>query len=336
MRQSVLVVDDIVENIEVLEAILQSEYDVKAATKGLAALKIAEKTQPDIILLDIMMPEMDGYEVCQRLKANPRTNHIPIIFVTAMSEEHDEVKGLELGAVDYVTKPISPVIVKARLRTQLALANQQKELDRQVKLKTKELELSRIDLVNRLGRAADFKDSDTGVHVVRMSKYARVIASHIQLSENEIDLIEHATPMHDVGKIGIPDRVLLKPGKLDPDEWEIMKTHAQIGYDILSDSDDVLLHAAAIIALEHHEKWNGKGYPKGLKKDEIHLYARICAIADVFDALTSVRPYKKAWTFEDATDLIKSERGEHFDPQLVDAFFEGIDEVKEIYSTEQA
>jgi len=330
MKQSVLIVDDTTENIDVLEAILQEDYKIKAATRGKIALRIAEKSQPDIILLDIMMPEMDGYEVCEKLKANPLTSHIPIIFVTAMNEEKDEAKGFNVGAVDYVTKPVSPVIVRARLKTHLALSNQQRELDIQVKDKTKELEVSRLDLVQRLGRASEYKDNETGLHVVRMSKYCKLIALEYGLSEKEADLVELAAPMHDVGKIGIEDRILQKPGKLDNKEWAKMQEHSLIGSEILGTHNDDLLHAASIMALQHHERWNGKGYPNGLKKDGIHLYARIVAVADVYDALTSVRPYKDAWTNEKAVGLIKEERGEHFDPIVVDAFLNILDSVYEI------
>lgn len=330
MKQSVLIVDDITENIDVLEAILQEDYKIKAATRGKIALRIAEKAQPDIILLDIMMPEMDGYEVCERLKKNPLTSHIPIIFVTAMSDEKDEAKGFNVGAIDYVTKPVSPIIVKARLKTHLALSNQQRELDIQVKEKTKELEGSRIDLVQRLGRASEYKDNETGLHILRMSKYCKLIATEYGLSDKEADLVELAAPMHDVGKIGIEDSIIKKPGKLDREEWTRMQEHSQIGFEILGTHNDDLLNAASIMALQHHEKWNGKGYPNGLKKDEIHLYARIVAVADVFDALTSKRPYKEAWTNEKAIEIIKEERGEHFDPIVVDAFLEVLEGIFEI------
>ena len=330
MKQTVLIVDDTIENIDVLEAILMEDYKLKAATRGKIALKIAEKSQPDIILLDIMMPEMDGYEVCQKLKENPLTSHIPIIFVTAMNEEKDEAKGFNVGAVDYITKPVSPVIVKARLRTHLALSNQQKELDIQVKEKTKELQKSRVDLVRRLGLAAEYKDNETGLHVVRVSKYCKLIAMEYGLSDKESDLLELAAPMHDVGKIGISDAILKKPGKLNAEEWKSMQEHAQIGSDILGVHADDLLTAAAIVALQHHEKWNGKGYPNGLKKEEIHLYARICAVADVFDAVTSKRPYKEAWDIDRTINLIKEEKGEHFDPLVVKAFLNAFDDILKV------
>ncbi len=333
--QSVLIVDDTIENIDVLEAILTDDYKIQAATRGKVALRIAQKSQPDIILLDIMMPEMDGYEVCKKLKDNPLTSHIPVIFVTAMNEEKDEAKGFNVGAIDYITKPVSPIIVKARLRTHLALSNQQHELDIQVKEKTQELEQSRIDLVRRLGRAAEYKDNQTGLHVIRMSKYSKLIAIEYGLSEKVSTLIELAAPMHDVGKIGIDDNILRKPGKLNSEEWKKMKEHSVMGYEILGIHTDDLLNTASIMALQHHEKWNGEGYPNGLKGDEISLYARIVSVADVFDALTSLRPYKDRWEVGRAVKLISDEKGEQFDPLVVKAFINVKDEIIEIMNEYQ-
>lgn len=330
LKSSILIVDDIIANIDVLKAILMEDYNLKAATKGIVALKIAEKFLPDIILLDIMMPGMDGYDVCEKLKENPITSHIPIIFVTAMHEVKDEAKGFKVGAVDFITKPINPVVVKARIKTHIALSNQQKELDIQVREKTADLEQSRIDLVSRLSSAAEFKDKDTGLHIRRMSMISQIVAKEYGLSSKEVELISLATPMHDVGKIGIEDKILQKAGKLTDKEWTKMKKHCDIGVKILGHPKDELLRAASIIAHQHHEKWNGKGYPDGLRKENIHIYARIAAIADVFDALTSDRPYKKAWKFEDALNLIKEEKGKHFDPQVVEAFLNKYDEIVEI------
>lgn len=335
MKQSVLVVDDTIENIDVLKAILSEDYIVKAATRGKVAIKIAEKSNPDIILLDIMMPEMNGYEVCEKLKQNPKTKHIPIIFVTAMSEEDDEAKGFECGAVDYVTKPINPIIVKARLKTHLALANQQRQLDIQVKEKTKELNDSRIDLVHRLGKAAEYKDNETGMHVVRVSKYSGLIAKELGLAEAEIELVELAAPMHDVGKIGIEDSILKKPGKLTDEEYNRMKDHSNIGVEILGSHNDRLLSAASIMAQDHHERWDGSGYPNNKEGEDIHLFARICSVADVFDALTSTRPYKKAWDFEEAFSFIIQQRGKHFDPSVIDAFEILHDEFYEVFINNQ-
>jgi putative two-component system response regulator len=267
-----------------------------------------------------MMPGMDGYQVCKTLKADPLTHNIPIIFVSAKNEVEDETLGFECGAVDYITKPVRGSLVRKRVRAHLNLYNQKRHLQNEVKLRTVELEKSQLDLVTRLGLAAEYKDNETGMHVKRMSKYSAIIALEMGLSESDAILIEQAAPMHDIGKIGIPDHILLKPGKFEPDEWEIMKTHVDIGAEILKNGESLLLDWARIIAQNHHEKWNGSGYPQGIKGEGIPLIGRIVAIADVFDALTSSRPYKKAWLVDDAVELIKKESGNHFDPNVVDAF----------------
>lgn len=327
-QQTILVVDDTPENIDVLAGVLRASYKVKAARNGKKALEIANSEQrPDMVLLDIMMPDMDGYEVLSRLKANPITAQIPVIFVTAMSELEDEERGLDLGAIDYITKPISPRIVLARVKTHLALYNQNRELERKVQLRTQELRESRFDVIRHLAKAAEFKDTDTGLHVVRMSHYSRIIANAINASPEWAELIFNAAPMHDVGKIGIPDSILLKPGKLTPEEWEVMKQHTVIGADILGDDPSELIQLAREIALSHHERWDGSGYPYGLAGEDIPLSGRIVAIADVFDALVSDRPYKKAWTIEEAMHLIEKDSGTHFDPRLVQAFRQNIPEV---------
>lgn len=330
-KSMVLVVDDTPENIDILSGILKPHYKVKAALNGKKALSIAAgEDRPDIILLDIMMPEVDGYEVCRALKANPLTMNIPIIFITGKNEEKDEEKGLRLGAVDYITKPITPAIVLARVSTQISLYNQSLALEDKVKQRTEELSRTRLGIIERLGRAAEFKDNETGLHVIRMSHYSRILASALNYDEDWVDLIFNAAPMHDVGKIGIPESILRKPGKLTEDEWTVMKTHPVIGADILGEHDDILLKTAKEIALTHHEKWDGSGYPYGLKQQEIPLSGRIIAIADVFDALTTKRPYKEPWSVEDALVLIKESAGSHFDPHLVDVFLQNIDQVLEI------
>lgn len=332
---SVLVVDDTVENIDILTGVLKDEYNVKAATNGNAALKIAEKTLPDIILLDVMMPEMNGYEVCSRLKENPITKKIPVIFVTAKDQEGDEVMGFSVGAVDYITKPISPSIVKARIKTHIALADQKRGLEIEVMEKTREINDTRLEIIKKLGRAAEFKDNETGMHVERMSRYSYLIAKEYGLEESQCILLMNAAPMHDIGKIGIPDNVLKKAARLDSDEWKIMEGHSEIGAEILGDSKSELIGTAKILAMQHHEKWDGTGYPKGIKGDEINIFARITAVADVFDALTSRRPYKQGWPIQEAVDYIKSESGEQFDPKVVEAFEKALPkiiEIKEKYS----
>jgi putative two-component system response regulator len=319
-EQTVLVVDDMPDNISILSSILSDDYKVKAATRGKAAVKIALKTQPDLILLDIMMPEMDGYEICRTLKCDPRTRNIPVIFITALGEVEDEKTGFEYGAVDYITKPVSPSIVKARVRTHLDLYDQSRVLGRMVAQRTKELDRSRLELIRRLSRASEFRDNETGRHVIRMSHYSRIIAEALGLNEEETNIIFNATPMHDVGKIGIPDTILLKPGKLTDEENRIMQKHAEFGANIIGIHDDSLLKTAWIVALTHHEKWDGTGYPRGLAGEDIPLEGRITAIADVFDALTSERSYKKSWTLEEALEYVVKEKGRHFDPDLADLF----------------
>lgn len=329
-RATVLIVDDVIENLDVLDGLLKRDYNIKFATNGIMAVNVTRRFLPDIILMDIMMPEMDGFEATEILKNDPLTKDIPIIFVTTKNEDYDEVKGFELGASDYISKPISPTIMKGRVKTQLALYNQKRQLSQLVNEKTKELIEARAEIIRMLCITAEYKDKETGDHITRMSKFCYFIAQEYGFDQQKMDLILSASPLHDIGKIGIPDKIILKPGKLDPDEWEIMKTHCKIGIDILGDSKMELIEASRIIAYQHHEKWNGKGYPQGLKGTEIHIYARITAIADVFDALISKRPYKDPIKVSDAIDIIKEESGKHFDPEVVEAFINAIPNIKKI------
>ncbi len=330
-KSTILVVDDTPENIDIVTGILHDTYKIKAALNGKKAIEIARKSpHPDMILLDIMMPEMDGYEVCKILKEDPITAKIPIIFVTAMSSEENEEKGLELGAVDYISKPISPSITKARVRTHIALSDQNKELERQVYLRTKELNDTRLEIIRRLGRAAEFKDNETGLHVMRMSHYSRLIAEKVVDDASWTELLFQASPMHDIGKIGIPDTILTKDGKLDEDEWKMMTQHPVYGAKIIGTHESGILQMAREVALNHHEKWDGSGYPNGLKGEDIPLSARIVAIADVFDALTTDRPYKKAWSVEEAIEYIYDNSGKHFDPVLVESFKSVVPKILEI------
>lgn len=245
-----------------------------------------------------MMPELSGYDVCRQLKANPQTQHIPVIFVSALSEVGDEAQGFEAGGVDYITKPVRAPLVHAN-----------------------ELRHSRLQLVQRLGRAAEYRDNETGMHIMRISHAAYALARACGCSAQWADDLLHAAPMHDVGKIGIPDAVLLKPGALDAQEWQLMRQHPQIGAEIIGEHpSSSMLEMARTIALTHHEKWDGSGYPAGLKGTEIPLAARIVALCDVFDALTSDRPYKRAWSVDEALELIQEQAGKHFDPELVTLF----------------
>ncbi|GIU04602.1 response regulator [Shewanella glacialipiscicola] len=332
-KATVLIVDDTPENIDILVGILSDDYKIKVAIDGPRALALVAKSRPDLILLDVMMPGMNGYEVCKLLKQDPLTSHIPVIFVTALSEVADETQGFALGAVDYITKPVSAAVVKARVKTHLALYDQKRLLEQQVKIRTQELEATRFEIIRRLGRAAEYKDNETGLHVVRMSHYARLLAIKLGLPDTFCDLIFNAAPMHDIGKIGTPDAVLKKPGKLNAEEWAIMQQHAVIGAEIIGEHDDPLLTMARRIALTHHEKWDGSGYPYGLAGEDIPLEGRIVAIADVFDALTSQRPYKPAWTIEATMELLESEAGKHFDPKLVAEFKQILLQVVEIRDT---
>lgn len=307
-RRTLLLVDDEPSNLHVLKQVLQDDYQLLFAKDGAAAVDICAAQQPDLVLLDVMMAEMSGYDVCLLLKQNSKTARIPVIFVSAMSDTTNEAHGFEVGGVDYITKPISPAIVRARVATHLSLVN------------TAELHETRLQIIQRLGRAAEYRDNETGLHVIRMSHYARLLALAAGFSDHAADVLFHAAPMHDVGKIGIPDHILLKPGALDADEWIVMRRHAEIGAEIIGDDDSPLLQTARVIALTHHEKWNGSGYPNGLCGETIPLIGRIVAVVDVFDALTTERPYKKAWSVESAISYIQSESGRHFDPALVKLF----------------
>ena len=327
----VLVVDDTPFNIDVLRGVLSNQYTLKVATNGEKALALANShPQPELVLLDVMMPGMDGYEVCRRLKLEERTRNIPVVFVTSMSEVEDERKGFESGGVDYITKPVSPPLVQARVATHLRLYAHERQLTELVRERTKELEQTRLEIIRRLGRAAEFKDDETGQHVIRMSHYTRILAEATGMAAAEVEVLFNAAPMHDIGKIGIPEAILLKPGKLDPGEWQVMKRHPAIGAGIIGRHAHPLLNTARIVALTHHEKWDGSGYPRGLAGEAIPLSGRIVAIADVFDALTSARPYKEAWPVERAVDFLNSNSGSHFDPRLVQLFLSSLPEILKV------
>lgn len=303
---SILIVDDETANLQLLRQILQDEYQVAFARSGQEALDHARQHHPSLILMDVMMPGMTGYEACRRLKADPQTAAIPVLFVTALSGTHDEVAAFSAGGVDFINKPVSPLTVKARVRTHLSLVH------------VEELKATRLQIVQRLARAAEYRDNDTGQHVVRMSLYAYTLAIGYGVSEAVADDLLNAAPMHDIGKIGIPDHILLKPGPLSPEEWVTMRKHPLIGAEIIGEHTNAMLYMAREIAMCHHEKWDGSGYPQGLAGEDIPISARIVAIADVFDALTSRRPYKHAWPVEEALDHIRAQSGQHFDPALVE------------------
>ena len=307
-RPRLLLVDDEPTNLQVLRHVLQADYRLLFATDGARALQVAREQLPQLILLDIMMPGMDGYAVCRALKADPATAGIPVIFITALNDSQDETAGFDVGGVDYLTKPVSPPVVRARVRTHLSL------------VRMDELRETRLQIVQRLGRAAEYKDNETGMHVIRMSHFSKLLALAAGHSPAWAEDLLNAAPMHDVGKIGIPDAVLRKPGPLDADEWATMRRHPEIGAEIIGEYPSGVLQLAREIALAHHEKWDGSGYPRGLAGEAIPLSARIVAIADVFDALTTRRPYKEPWPVQDALDHIAAQAGKHFDPALVALF----------------
>ena len=307
-RPRLLLVDDEPTNLQVLRHVLQADYRLLFATDGARALQVAREQLPDLVLLDIMMPNMDGYAVCRALKADAATASIPVIFITALTDSQDETAGFDVGGVDYLTKPVSPPVVRARVRTHLSL------------VRMDELRETRLQIVQRLGRAAEYKDNETGLHVIRMSHFSQLLALAAGCSPAWAEDLLNAAPMHDVGKIGIPDAVLRKPGPLDADEWDTMRRHPEIGAEIIGEHPSGVLQLAREIALAHHEKWDGSGYPRGLAGEAIPLSARIVAIADVFDALTTRRPYKEPWPVQDALDHIAAQAGKHFDPALVALF----------------
>ena len=333
----ILLVDDTKTNIDVLIQALADDYKLAVALNGTKAIEIAKSNAIDLILLDIMMPELDGFQVCRRLKKNPATCEIPIIFITAMDAARKKSKGFEVGAVDYITKPFDIIEVKARVKTHLhlklsqeALKDQNKILEEKVRERTKELADTQIELLQRLGLAAEQRDNETGQHIKRMSEYCRLLGKAVGLSPEEYNDLALASTMHDVGKIGISDTILLKPGKLTDKEFETMKTHSMIGAKILSHSNSKLLKLAETISLTHHESWDGTGYPQGLKGEEIPLIGRIACICDVFDAIISERPYKKAWPIDKSVEHIKSCSGTFFDPELVNLFLSMEDQIRKI------
>jgi len=329
-KYRILVVDDEAHNRKLLLYILQEKYNTIFAVNGKQAVEVAQKTKPDLILLDIMMPEMDGYEACKKMKSDPELHKIPIIFTTAMNEIEDETRGFEMGCVDYITKPISKPIVLARVATHLWLYNQQSECEAEVVRRTAMFEESQKSAIYMLGEAGHYNDDDTGCHIWRIGAYAAAIARASGWAFDKALELELSAAMHDTGKIGMPDSVLKKPGKLNAEEWNIMKTHTTIGYNILSKSDTSFFRMSAEIALSHHEKWNGSGYPNGLERDNIPASARIVAICDVFDALTMKRAYKPAWSIKKSFEEIEKNAGIHFDPTFAGIFLKIKSEIIEI------
>jgi len=344
----ILIVDDAAENLHVLYELLRPHYRVLAANSGEVGLRVAHsEPTPDLILLDVMMPGMDGYAVLAKLREASATRDIPVVFLTALADAGDEERGLQLGAADYITKPISPLVVLARVRTQLeakqardGLRNQNALLEAEVARRMAENDLTQRVSIRALAHLAETRDTETGNHIMRTQGYVQRLAVGLRqhprfaatLTERYIDLLSRSAPLHDIGKVGIPDYILLKPGKLNADEWAIMQTHAALGSDAIEQAEvDIemplaFLATAKEIAHWHHEKWDGSGYPDRLAGEAIPVSARLMAIADVFDALISVRPYKTAMSYDQAREIIAAGRGTHFDPDVTDAFLAGFDD----------
>jgi len=341
-KPTILVVDDTPDNLTLMTALLKDDYRVKVAHNGERALRLVQGSDPPaLVLLDIMMPGMDGYEVCRRLKADPLTESIPIIFLTARSEAEDETRGLSMGAVDYIVKPISPPVVMARIRTQLMLKSasdflrgKSDLLESEVARRTAEIQDLQDAMVLSMASLAETRDNETGNHLRRTQHYVKRLAQQLRLNprfadeldDRCIDLLFKSAPLHDIGKVGIPDSILLKPSRLDPAEFEIMKTHTTLGRDAIVHAEQALGHEvpflrfAKEIALSHQEKWDGSGYPEALVGEAIPLSARLMALADVYDALISKRVYKPAFTHEDSVRMILEGSGTHFDPDVAQAF----------------
>ena len=347
----ILVVDDTPENIDVLTGILKDEYRIKVALNGDRALKIAtDNSPPNLILLDIMMPGMDGYEVCRRLKSRADTCKIPVIFVTTKDDVIDEFKGFEAGCVDYITKPVSPPLVKARVKTHLALYDQNRVLEEKVRQRTHELVHTQDVTILGLAVLAEYRDNETGGHIMRTQHYVRILAEHLSmqpgfkefLGDDMIELLFKSTPLHDIGKVGVPDGILLKNGPLTEEEFEVIKQHPIYGGDALSKAEQAsgkststtFLQVGKEVAYTHHEKWDGSGYPYGLKGNLIPLSGRLMALADIYDALISKRVYKPPFSHEKAVKIITAGDGrvmpDHFDPDILRVFGNHHDEFRKI------
>ncbi len=322
---NILIVDDEMANVKLLHKILLNKgfKNIQSTTDSRNVEALCEQTDFDAFLLDIRMPHIDGYGIMEMLSKTFAGDYMPVLVLTAQTDRDTRLKALASGAKDFLTKPFDQIEALTRIYNLLEvrlmhkqIREQNKILEQTVRQRTEELYETRLEVINRLGLAAEYRDNETGNHIIRMSRYSQLLALEHGLSEEQARAILNASPMHDIGKIGIPDSVLLKPGKLNEGEWRIMQSHVSIGGEILSGHPSELMESAQRIALHHHEKWDGSGYPAGLKGEEISIEGRICAIADVFDALLSERPYKKPWPIDKALNLIEEESGKHFDPQL--------------------
>ncbi len=334
---TVLVVDDEPTNLSLMGQILQEKYNVKVAKDGEKALEISFSDHPpDLVLLDVVMPGIDGFEVCRQLKANPSTWQIPVIFLTGMNSHENEEAGLKLGAVDYITKPFNASIVQVRVHNHIQLKRYQDQLEELVKERTRELNLTQDATINSLASLAETRDNETGGHIRRTQKYLEALASHLMdhpkfrgmLTPQTIELMYKSAPLHDIGKVGVPDSILLKPGKLTDEEFEEIKKHTTYGYEAIQmakksfegKAESFFLSYAGEIALTHHEKWDGSGYPKGLVQEDIPVSGRLMAVADVYDALITRRVYKPPFSHKKALSIISEGKGSHFDPDIIDVF----------------
>jgi putative two-component system response regulator len=317
----VLIIDDTPEYIEMLGDIL-SDYEIFAAKDGKKGIQLAQKILPSVILLDINMPELNGYEVCRRLKLNKELQNIPVIFLTANEGTNFEEIGFEVGAVDFISKPFNTAILRARVSTHINLYKLQSNLKKEVANRLKEIKNLNKEMMYLAASIAEMKSKETGLHLKRVSSLSYLIATKLGFSENEAQELKMASILHDIGKVAIPDHVLNKPEKLSQVEWEMMQKHAIFGYDMLKESDFELMHLAATISLEHHERWDGTGYPKGIKKEEISLVGRIVAVSDVFDSLLDKRVYKEAWSPEAVKSYFQDMSGKQFDPKITQILLE--------------
>ncbi len=339
-NMQIVSIDDNENNLFLIESICQDmNLNIKSFSQPLDALLYSLQNNIDLIITDYMMPELDGLELIQEFRKQKK--NIPIIMITAAGDDEKiHKKAFELGVNDFLSKPINSTLFEARVinlltnhQNRILLEDRARHLESEVLKATDVLIKREHETLRILGKTAEYKDPETASHVARVAHYSRMLAREYGLSKEEQDIIFYAAPFHDLGKVGIEDKILLKPGKLDFDEFEIMKTHAQIGYEILKDSQSEYLKAGAIIAITHHEKFDGSGYPNKISGEDIHIYGRIVSVVDVFDALTSHRPYKKAWNFEDALNLLREEKGKHFDSKIIELFEKNIDEVREIYNS---